>query len=231
MNFTSRLTQKETIAALAWIPMHILIIPWLLRFACRDGMLDIPAANLVLYVAGTLYMLVMLGRFLRSEFDPLCDRFFFCLLQVAGSYVAMIAFNAAFASILVLISGEDIIANPNNQAVTGLAEASPGIIRATGIFLAPIVEEMMFRAGIFGAIHKRSRVLAYIVSMLAFGIYHVWSYLPENPLYIIFIVQYLPVSWLLCRCYEKTDTVWTPVFLHMLINAVSMTVVERLAAI
>ena len=67
--------------------------------------------------------------------------------------------------------------------------------------------------------------------MLAFGIYHIWAYLPGNPVYLLFILQYLPASWLLCRCYERTNTIWTPIFLHMLINAVSMTVVERLPAI
>ena len=231
MNFTSRLTKGETIAALVWIPVHIIVLPNILGLLNRAGRIDVTTANLVLYAAGMLYMLILLGRFLRREFDPLCDRPFFCLLQVAGSYVAMLFFNAAFAAVLLLISGEDIIANPNNQAVTGLAESSPGIINATGIFLAPVVEEMMFRAGIFGTIRRKKRVLAYIVSMLAFGIYHVWAYLPENPLYLLFIIQYLPVSWLLCRCYEKTNTIWTPVFLHMLINAVSMAAIEKLAAI
>ena len=231
MNFTSRLTKGETIAALVWIPMHIIALPNILGLLNRAGRIDVSTANLVLYAAGMLYMLIVLGRFLRREFDPLCDRPFFCLLQVAGSYVAMLFFNAAFAAILLLISGEEIVANPNNQAVTGLAESNPGIINATGIFLAPIVEELMFRAGIFGTIRRKNRVLAYIVSMLAFGIYHVWAYLPENPLYLLFIIQYLPVSWLLCRCYEKTNTIWTPIFLHMLVNAVSMAAIEKLAAI
>ena len=231
MNFTSRLTKGETIAALAWIPVHIIALPDILGMMSRNGRFGVTTANLVLYAAGAVYMLALLGRFLRREFDPLCDRPFFCLLQVAGSYVAMLFFNAAFAAILMLISGEEIIANPNNQAVTGLAETSPGIIKATGIFLAPIVEELMFRAGIFGTIRRKNRVLAYIVSMLAFGIYHVWAYLPENPLYLLFIIQYLPVSWLLCRCYEKTNTIWTPIFMHMLVNAVSMTAIEKLASI
>ena len=231
MNFTSRLTKGETIAALVWIPVHIIVLPNILGLLNRAGRIDVTTANLVLYAAGMLYMLILLGRFLRREFDPLCDRPFFCLLQVAGSYVAMLFFNAAFAAILLLISGEEIVANPNNQAVTGLAESSPGIINATGIFLAPIVEELMFRAGIFGTIRRKNRVLAYIVSMLAFGIYHVWAYLPENPVYLLFIIQYLPVSWLLCRCYEKTNTIWTPIFLHMLVNAVSMAAIEKLAAI
>lgn len=231
MNFTSRLTKGETIAALAWIPVHIVALPELLGMLCRSGRMAVPTANLVLYAAGAVYMLALLGRFLRREFDPLCERLPFCLLQVAGSYLATIFFNALFVAALLLLSGEEAVMNPNNQAVTGLAARSPGAIKAAGIFLAPLVEELMFRAGIFGTIRRKNRVLAYIVSMLAFGIYHVWAYLPGNPVYLLFILQYLPASWLLCRCYERTNTIWTPIFLHMLINAVSMTVVERLPAI
>ncbi len=231
MNFTSRLTKGETIAALAWIPVHIVALPELLGLLCRFGRMDVTAANLLLYATGAVYMLAFLGRFLRREFDPLCDRPFYCILQVAGSYLAMVAFNALFAALLLLLSGEEIVMNPNNEAVSGLAAESPGVIKAVGIFLAPIVEELMFRAGIFGAIRKKSRILAYIVSMLAFGIYHIWAYLLQNPLYVLFIIQYLPVSWLLCRCYERTNTIWTPIFLHMLVNAVSMAAIERLAAL
>ena len=231
MNFTSRLTKGETIAALAWIPVHIVALPELLGVLCRSGRIDVTAANLILYAAGAVYMLAFLGRFLRREFDPLCDRPFYCILQVAGSYLAMVAFNALFAALLLLLSGEEIVMNPNNETVSGLAAESPGIIKAVGIFLAPIVEELMFRAGIFGAIRKKNRILAYIVSMLAFGIYHIWAYLLQNPLYVLFIIQYLPVSWLLCRCYERTNTIWTPIFLHMLVNAVSMAAIERLAAL
>ncbi len=231
MSFTSRLTKGETIAALVWLPIHIILLPKLLGILFDAGYIGEPAANLLLYATGGLYMLILLGRFLRREFDPLCDRPFFCLLQAGGSYIAMMFFNALFAVVLLLLSGEEIVMNPNNQAVTGLAAESPGYIRATGIFLAPIVEELMFRAGIFGTIRHKKRVLAYIVSMLAFGIYHVWAYLPQNPLYILFIIQYLPVSWLLCRCYEKTNTIWTPIFMHMLVNAVSMAAIERLGAI
>lgn len=231
MNFTSRLSKGETIAALVWIPVHIAILPWLLGFVCRSGRMDVSEGNLVLYATGAVYMLALLGRFLRRDFDPLCERPFFCLLQVAGSYIATIFFNALFIAVLLLLSGKDAVLNPNNEAITGLATDSPGIIKATGIFLAPIVEELMFRAGLFGAVRRKNRILAYIVSMLAFGIYHVWSYIPQNPLYLLFIIQYLPASWLLCRCYERTNTIWTPIFLHMLINAVSMTAIERLASI
>lgn len=231
MNFTDRLTKGETAAALIWIPAHIVFLPLILRLLCAAGYLEVTAANFILYAAGAVYMFVLLGRFLRREFDPLCERPFFCLLQVVGSYVAVLFFNALFAGLLLLVSGEGMAANPNNEAVTGLAAESPGIIKAVGIFLAPIVEELMFRAGLFGAVRRKNRILAYIVSMLAFGIYHIWSYLPQNPLYILFVIQYLPVSWLLCRCYERTDTIWTPIFLHMLINAVSMTAIERLSSI
>ena len=38
----------------------------------------------------------------------------------------------------------------------------------------------------------------------------------------LYIVQYLPVSYLLVRCYERTDSIWCSIFLHMIINGVSL---------
>ena len=60
------------------------------------------------------------------------------------------------------------------------------------------------------------------MSMLLFALYHVWAYALESPVYLLYILQYLPISYLLCRCYERTDSIWSSIFLHMLVNAVSI---------
>ena len=39
---------------------------------------------------------------------------------------------------------------------------------------------------------------------------------------LIYLLQYLPISYLLCRCYERTNSIWGSIFLHMLVNGVSM---------
>ena len=47
--------------------------------------------------------------------------------------------------------------NENNEAVIQMAKNNIGPTAAMAVFLAPIVEESMFRAGIFGLIRRKSR--------------------------------------------------------------------------
>jgi hypothetical protein len=231
MTETNELTKKERIALLVYFPVHLLLLPLLLGLLYRRGMLSESLANFAVYATGALYMFIVLGRFLRREFDPFCDKFLPCVLQIGGSYLAILAFNALFSVLLMLLTGKLEAGNPNNETIFDLAEESPGAIRAMGIFLAPVVEELLFRAGLFGTLRKKSRVLAYIVSILAFSVYHVWSYAIQEPRYALYVIQYIPVSWLLARCYEKTRTIWTPIFLHMVVNAVSIAAMEGLKSL
>ena len=91
------------------------------------------------------------------------------------------------------------------------------------------MEEPVFRGAVFGGLRRRSRILAYLVSMLLFSLYHVWAYALIDPVYLLFLLQYLPVSYLLCRCYERCNSIWGSVFLHMFINAVSLRVLTTLS--
>ena len=97
-----------------------------------------------------------------------------------------------------------------------------GKTAALAIFLAPLVEEPIFRGAVFGGLYRYSRPLAYAASMLLFSLYHIWGYALMDPLYWIYLLQYLPVSWLLCRCYERCDSIWGSIFFHMTVNAVSI---------
>ena len=67
-----------------------------------------------------------------------------------------------------------------------------------------------------------------MASMLLFSVYHVWSYAMYEPSAWIYVIQYLPISWLLCRCYERCNTIWASIFLHMLINGISMQALQML---
>ena len=231
MTEANELTKKERILLLAYFPVHLAVLPLLLGLLYKRGVMNESLANFWIYVAGALYMFLALGRFLRREFDPFCDNILRCALQIGGSYLAVLAFNSLFAVLVMLVTGEFTVGNPNNETIIDLAEESPGAIRAMGIFLAPIVEELLFRAGLFGTIRKKSRALAYIASILAFSVYHVWTYIITEPRNAVYLIQYVPVSWLLARCYEKSRTIWTPIFLHMLINAVSMAAIEGLKSL
>ncbi len=225
--FTSRQTRPELAAALFWLPVHLFLLPRLLL--ALFPALDDSGLNLAVYGAGAVWMLLTQFGFLRRDFDALCDRPGRVLREVLLCYGAMLLFNLAVNGILMLFLEE--AENPNNAAVVDMAIAREGPMQAMAVFLAPITEELMFRAGIFGALRRKSRPAAYLACMLLFSVYHVWGYALSDPMAWLFVVQYLPVSYLLCRCYERTNTVWGCVFFHMLINFIALhalTLLERL---
>ena len=90
------------------------------------------------------------------------------------------------------------------------------------VFLAPLTEEVLFRGAVFNGIRKTNRIAAYAVSMVLFSVYHIWGYAVEDPSYWLYTLQYLPAAFLLCRCYERTNSIWCSIFFHMLVNHISM---------
>lgn len=223
--FTSYMTRGDYIKAFIWLPVHMVLLPMLSWQLMDMGYISESMANFLVYTVGVVFMLLFLGKFLRREFDPFCDRPMFCISEVCGSYLAMLLLNMAINSLFLMILPES---NPNNSAIKAMADLDFGTVTAMAVCLAPIVEEVIFRGAVFGLARKRSRALAYILSALLFSLYHVWGYAVENPIYFVYILQYLPVSLLLCRCYERTNSLWTSIFFHMMVNAMSMSAMEAL---
>ncbi len=223
--FTSALSRRELICALLWLPIHIFVLPRMLLMLMENGTLSEAQANLLVYVLGAVYVVLTCFSFLRRDFDPLCDHPFACLAQIALCYCMMMAFNLFVSGILSLVSsrfGDTVISNQNNDAIVSLALEETGPMTAMAVFLAPITEEVLFRGAVFGFFRRWNRTAAYLLSMLLFSVYHVWGYAVADPVYWIFILQYLPAAWLLCRCYERTNTIWCSIFFHMLVNLISI---------
>ena len=227
--FTSRMSKWELIAALLYLPLHVWLLPRLLTMIPATAELSDLNVNMLVYGIGTGYMLLVLGGFFRREFDPLCDYPVYCVFQIVLSYGMMLAFNMLLGLAMTLILPADQ-ANPNNAAVMELAGEEFGKTAAIAVFLAPLVEEPIFRGSIFGLIRRTNRNAAYAVSMLLFALYHVWGYALQDPIYWVYLLQYLPVSWLLCRCYERCNSIWGSIFLHMMINGISIKVLSSLMA-
>ena len=222
--FTSRQSRAAWLCALLWLPVHAVLLPRLVLLLFPQ--LDDSWLNVSVYSVGALWMLATQFRFLRADFDPLAERLGRVLLEVLGGYGLMLLLNLGVSALLMLLSGE--LDNPNNAAVLDLSTMNSGPITALVVFLAPFVEECMFRAGIFGALRRRSRLAAYLVCMAVFALYHVIGYALFDPSAWIYVLQYLPVGFLFCRLYERTNTIWAPMLLHGLINYLSLGALKML---
>ena len=222
--FTSRQGRAEWILSLLWIPIHVFGLPSLLVLLFPQ--ITESTLNLACYAIGAVFLLLTQFRFLRRDFDPLCDRPVRVLLEVLIAYGAMLLFNMAVSGLLLAVM--DTVENPNNAAVVEMAQVDSGPIAALAVFLAPLVEELMFRAGIFGALRHKNRLLAYLVVMILFPVYHILGYALNDPMTWVYVLQYIPVSYLLCRVYERTNTIWASIAFHMLVNFIALNALTTL---
>lgn len=221
----SHMTRRETLLALLWLPVHVLGLPLLGSALYLRGVLTLAQVNLLGYVVGALYMVAVLFGFLRRDFDTLCDNALSILVVVLRDYALLFASSLAVS---LLFEALGFTENENNEAIYDMATSEFGPIAAVGAFLAPIVEECIFRGAIFGPLRRKNRALAYVVSALLFSIYHVWQSALFDPMQLLYLVQYIPASLILARCYERCDSIWAVIFVHMLNNGLPMLAVAYL---
>ena len=224
--FTSRPARWESVIAIAYIPVHICLLPRLLVRTAGQS-LDAVSLNVVCYVIAALLLLFCMRRFLFRDFNALCDYGPGVLVELLRFYGLLLLGNLAVNLGLMALG---FTANPNNETIYGFAGDELGKTAAMAVFLAPIAEELMFRAGLFGTLRHYNRIAAYAVSMALFAVYHVWSFALTDARAWVYVLQYLPAGFLLARIYEKTDSIWGSIFLHMTVNGVSMLIVSQLGA-
>lgn len=212
------------IAGWVYLPVHVLVLPLTLGAALAAVCGGLPSdvtCNVWYYLIGLVFTLIAMWRFLRRSYDTMTGSILRCIGMLFAAYGLDVLLS------LVLQLGTSLIGelpSPNNDAVTRLAAADYKRMIAVAVFMAPLVEECLFRGVLFGAIRPRSRFWAYVVSVALFSLYHVWQYavMYQDARLLLSALTYVPVSAALAFCYEQTRSVWPPVFFHMLINAASL---------
>lgn len=220
----------ELIFALCWIPVHMFLLPVVLVKIPGFSALGESWQNLIMYAVSFVALTIAEMKFIRRDFDPLCDNFGYVIAQVLWGFAFMLALDLLAGGVLsIIMGGEDLeVANQNNDAIVEMFGKNRGPMTAIACFLAPISEELMFRGAIFGGIRKKNRFAAYAVSMLLFAAYHVYSYAIYDPSYWIYILQYLPVSYVLCRVYESSNSIWGSMLFHGVWNYISVCLLNAL---
>ena len=92
------------------------------------------------------------------------------------------------------------------------------------LFLAPFVEETLFRGLVFGGLKEKSRPLAYAASCGLFALAHVWQFAVANrdAGYFLMMLQYLIPGLVLAWAYDHAGTLWASIGLHAGVNTLSV---------
>ena len=224
----SDLTRTQAVLGWCYVPLHIFVIPILASMLVyfMPGKPSGVDVNKVYFGAGVVFVLIVMGGWLRRNFEVLLDHPGRCALCLAIGFAADYALSLAIQLIFLLVLGGS--ENPNNAELARMTEADFGAMLGITVFLAPIVEETLFRGVVFGTIRRKNRVIAYVVSILLFSFLHVWQYLLTEADWrlLIYVLQYIPISFVLAWQYERSGSIWTPIAFHMLFNAVAFALME-----
>jgi len=233
--FTFHMSVRERIGGIIYIPLHALVIPILAVLA--DSLILQPKGislseaviNLAIYAVGFVFCILFMWKFLKKSFSDIFERKGF-LRTVISSVFIYYLLAAVVSTLLTAILGEFDLINPNTESVNNLIFNNLNVMTVMTVFFAPVVEECIFRGALFGTIRTKSRIIAYIVTILAFAIYHLWGYFITDYSWKlwVYLLQYVPASLVLCRAYEKSGTIWCPIVLHAIINFVALNAVKLL---
>ena len=118
----------------------------------------------------------------------------------------------------------DRAGNVNDAAIAARTDSAPHMTLLIVLFLAPFVEETLFRGLVFGGLREKSRLLAYAASCALFSLLHVWQYAvaARDPARFLLMPQYLIPGLVLAWAYEHSGTLWASIALHAGVNALSV---------
>jgi hypothetical protein len=91
------------------------------------------------------------------------------------------------------------------------------------VLVAPFITCGFFYASVFSTVGYWHPLLAYPATALALALPRIASaclYWDPRGEMILYFAQ-LPIHMLACWAYQKTDNVWSPIILHILINLIS----------
>lgn len=222
------LSTAEQVAGFCYLPFYVVLLGWGIQWL--SGLLGLGLTelqvNVTFFVINCVMVWVIFHNFLIRSFRAI--RFWELVQALILGFCLYYAGNLLFGWIVSLL--DLTITSFNDETILGLLSQNKWVMVICSVLLAPIVEETLVRGLLFGVLRRRSRILAYAVTIVFFAVMHVWQYLLVYDFKAVLLaaLQYIPASIALGWTYEKSNTVWAPIFLHMTINAISMGIISIL---
>lgn len=218
----------EQIAGVVFFVIYLLVLPFATTpvFQLAGRLLDVTISSAmqniiyyyVLFAVTIIIFHGFLGRTSRHFADNLGDS---CKTLVIG-LIGLYGLNELVYRLTNLVFTNHT--NLNDTTISAQIDDAPHMTLLIVIFLAPFVEEVLFRGLVFGNLKGKSRAVAYLVSCLLFALLHVWQFAVVNQdiTYFLLMVQYLVPGLVLAWAYEHSGTLWTSIGLHAAANALSV---------
>lgn len=216
-----KMTKTQTLLGWLYLPFFALLTA--LGIQMLASALRWPLSEYTLNIANMsvnlVFVLLVYHRFLLKSFRGFTENFWHFIQTLILGFALYYTLQLVLTAPLILL--EDTTAN--NKVVEGLLGDNTTVMVIFTVVVAPIVEETLVRGILFGSIHGKSRILAYVVSVLFFTAIHVWQHAGTMSIGLLLAncAAYIAPSVALGWTYEKSGTILCPILLHAVINALA----------
>lgn len=218
------LSKIETILGILYIFIQLLVLPVVLVIAnmlFRLGLNEVEL-NFLCFFINFVCVFAIFHKYLISSAKIAC-RQPLSILKTVGLGLLLYFAGSYLMSALIFFIDPNFF-NVNDNSIAGMLDQNYVLMSIGAVLLAPITEEILYRGVVFGLIHRRWPVAAFVVSAAIFSALHVVGYIGQySPMHLLLCyIQYLPPSIVLAWTYVKADTIWAPILVHIVINAIGM---------
>ena len=221
------MNRKEKTLGIIWLVIQ-LFLGYLMGLA--NGLLPDPlkgsTLTFVTYLVNFLVIVCIFSRFLRDSLAAAWRGLWEFAQAVILGFVFYFAcdwlLDKAFSYLLP--SYTPLL----DTSISALSGGNRYLMIIGVVILAPVIEESLYRGLIFRNLLRKKKVLAYILSILAFAAVHVLGHIGAQDVaaLVLCFLRYLPAGLCLAWTYAKADNVLAPIVVHAIVNAISIGLVN-----
>lgn len=219
-----RPTDKEQIWGLVYLLFSLLVLPSLL--SGFNALLPAPMNkawfNFLYFSLNFLFIIwIFHGMFRRSLTYAGSHFWDFLLAVLVGAGVYWLC-NWGLSLLFGWLFPDFI--NLNDSSISAMVHDHFGIMLIGTAILVPVAEEALHRGLIFGSLYPKSHAAAYILSTVIFSAVHTMQYIGAYSTrnLLLAFAQYIPAGLALAWAYRKSGSIFAPIVIHALINAIGL---------
>ena len=223
----SHMTTAELIGGGVLFLVYLLIMPLLLQKICTvlgvllDRNISVRSAATVYYFVMTLVVAALFHKFLGKATARFFENLNLSCITVGSALVLFYGANELFCRICTRFILP--LSNLNDVTITAQIDNVPRTTLLITLFLAPFVEEVLFRGLVFGWLAERSGAVAYVVSAALYAFGCLWQVMAggATTASLLVLAQYMIPGLVFAWAYGRSGSVWSAVIVHVAVNALA----------
>ena len=214
------LSRQEALWGWIYLIFQMTVLPTLLTQGNQTlpHPLNSSELNFLFFLLNFLAVAYLFRGFLKSSWSGVSrkpGRFWAVVaLGFLGYLVASFLYQGFVACV------EPGYVNLNDQGIGVMAGRQFLLMTIGTVILVPPVEECFYRGLIFGNLCRRNAFLAYTLSASLFSLIHIMGFLTaySGMELLLSFFQYIPAGLILAYAYQRSGTIFAPIFIHALVN-------------